>query len=151
MLPICKRCLLVAGVLTLNYNTGEKETVDLSKATITGYDKTKVGEQTLKITYQNFETELKVSVKAKPQNNNDDNNIPTPINEISDYKNVKVWSYNSVIFIESVFDCQYKIIDLNGRIIKTSTTKSTREEINNLKSGIYIILINNKSYKVAIR
>ncbi len=139
------------GVLTLNYNTGEKETVDLSKATITGYDKTKVGEQTLKITYQNFETELKVSVKAKPQNNNDDNNIPTPINEISDYKNVKVWSYNSVIFIESVFDCQYKIIDLNGRIIKTSTTKSTHEEINNLKSGIYIVLINNKSYKVAIR
>ncbi|MBQ3657991.1 MAG: BspA family leucine-rich repeat surface protein [Bacteroidales bacterium] len=143
------------GVLTVNFNTGEKETADLSKATITGYDKTKVGEQTLKITFQGFETELKVTVKAKPQDNNDDNNddnnTPTPVHDIADYKNVKVWSYNSVIFIESVFDCQYRIIDLNGRIIKTSTTKSTREEINNLKSGIYIVLINNKSYKVAIR
>ncbi|MBR2887457.1 MAG: BspA family leucine-rich repeat surface protein, partial [Bacteroidales bacterium] len=94
------------GILSLVYNTGFKESIDLSKATITGYDKNKVGEQTLKIAYEGFETELKVTVKA---------NQPTPVSSVADSPSIKVWSFNSTIYIETLPDSQYKIIDLQGR------------------------------------
>ncbi len=133
------------GILSLNYNTGFKESIDLSKATITGYDKNKVGEQTLKIAYEGFETELKVTVKEKEKEN-----PPTPVSSTPDIQSdIKVWSSSSTIFIESAPDTKYTIIDLNGRTIKSATTKSTKEEINLPKSGVLIVLIGNTAYKVA--
>ncbi|MBP5503571.1 MAG: hypothetical protein J6Y24_12360, partial [Bacteroidales bacterium] len=62
---------------------------------------------------------------------------------------IKVWSSNSTIFIESAPDTKYTIIDLNGRTIKSATTKSTKEEININKTGVLIVLIGNTAYKVA--
>jgi len=129
------------GILSLVYNTGFKESIDLSKATITGYDKNKVGEQTLKIAYEGFETELKVTVKA---------NQPTPVSSVADSPNIKVWSFNSTIYIASTPDSQYKIIDLQGRTIKSATTKSSYEEVNINNSGIYVVIINGKSFKVSL-
>ncbi len=133
------------GILSLVYNTGFKESIDLSKATITGYDKNKVGEQTLKIAYEGFETELKVTVKEKEKEN-----PPTPVSSTPDTQSdIKVWSSNSTIFIESAPDTKYTIIDLNGRTLKSATTKSTKEEIKINKSGVLIVLIGNTAYKVA--
>ncbi len=129
------------GILSLVYNTGFKESIDLSKATITGYDKNKVGEQTLKIAYEGFETELKVTVKA---------NQPTPVSSVADSPSIKVWSFNNTIYIETLPDSQYKIIDLQGRAIKSATTKSSYEEVNINNSGIYVVIINGKSYKVSL-
>ena len=129
------------GILSLVYNTGFKESIDLSKATITGYDKNKVGEQTLKIAYEGFETELKVTVKA---------NQPTPISSVADSPSIKVWSFNSTIYLETLPDTKYKIIDLNGRTIKSATTKSTKEEVNLPKSGVFVVVINGKSFKIAL-
>ena len=140
------------GILTLTYNTGDKETVNLSEATITGYDKTKVGEQTLKIEYQGVENSLLVTVEAKEQNNNNGNNDnpPTPVSSVDSTPGVKVWSSNRSIFIESAPDTKYTIIDLNGRIIKSSTTKSTREHIKINKSGIVVVIINSESFKISL-
>ncbi len=82
-----------------------------------------------------------------PQPENNDN-PSTPISSISE-NNIKVWSYNHTIYIENApADTKYTIIDLNGRIITTSTTKSTREEINTNKSGILILNIGNQSFKI---
>ena len=64
--------------------------------------------------------------------------------------NTKVWSFNSTIYIESTPDAKYNIIDLNGRIIKSSTTKSTHEEIQISKSGVFVVIINNKGFKVSL-
>ena len=147
------------GKLTLTYNTGDKETVNLSEATITGYDKTKVGEQTLKVEYQGVETSLLVAVKAKEQQNNNDNNNnnngnndnpPTPVSSVDNTPSVKVWSYAHTIYIASAPDSQYKIVDLQGRTIATSTTTSSLEQININKSGILVVIINGKSYKVSL-
>ena len=129
------------GFLSLVYNTGIKESIDLSKATITGYDKNKVGEQTLKIAYEGFETELKVTVKA---------NQPTPVSSVADSPSIKVWSFNNTIYIETLPDTKYTIIDLNGRTIKSATTTSTKEEVNLPKSGVFVVVINNKSFKIAL-
>ena len=134
------------GILSLVYNTGFKESIDLSKATITGYDKNKVGEQTLKIAYEGFKTELKVTVKEKEKEN-----PPTPVSSTPDIQSdIKVWSSNSTIFIESAPDTKYTIIDLNGRTIKSATTKSTKEEILINKSGVFVVVINNQSFKITL-
>ena len=122
------------GTLTLTYNNGETETINLSDATISGYDKTKIGEQTLKIEYQGVETTLTTPVSFIPDTQTD----------------VKVWSYNSTIYLETLPDTKYTIIDLNGRVIKSASTKSSHEEISIAKSGVYIVLVNGESYKVSI-
>ncbi|MDD8048393.1 MAG: bacterial Ig-like domain-containing protein [Thomasclavelia sp.] len=53
-----------AGKITASYNDGTTEVVDLANATITGYDKTKAGTQTLTVTYKGKTTTLNVTVKA---------------------------------------------------------------------------------------
>ena len=128
------------GVLTIKYNNNLAEAIDLSKAEITGFDKTKFGEQTLKVTYNGLSTELKVTVKE---------NVPTPVSEIIPNNDVKIWSYDGVIYIESDHSgIAYKIVDLSGRVLKTSTTKSSKEEIRINSNGIVIVLLKGKSYKV---
>ncbi|MBR2887039.1 MAG: BspA family leucine-rich repeat surface protein, partial [Bacteroidales bacterium] len=122
------------GIITLTYNNGDKETINLSDATISGYDKTKIGEQTLKVEYQGVETTL-----------------TTPVSFIPDTQpDAKVWSFNSTIYIENALDTKYTIIDLNGRTIKSATTTSTKEEVNLPKSGVFVVVINGKSFKIAL-
>lgn len=129
------------GVITLTYHNGDKGKINLSDATISGFDKTKIGEQTLKVEYNGLETTLTVTVTT-----------PTPVSDISDKEfGIKVWSANSSIFIESAPDAKYKIIDLNGRILTTSTTKSSKEEIHINKQGVYVVVINGESFKVAVQ
>ncbi len=122
------------GTLTLTYNNGETENINLSNAKITGFDKTKIGEQTLKVEYQGVETTLTTPVSFIPDTQTD----------------VIVWSFNSTIYLETLPDTKYTIIDLNGRTIKSATTKSSHEEISITKSGVYIVLVNGESYKVSI-
>lgn len=128
------------GKLTVKYTDNSTEIINLSAATITGYNKTKPGVQTLKIEYQGVETTLQVIVKSK---------MPTPVSDISNNQNdINVWCFNHTIFIENAPDTEYKIIDTNGRVITTSTTKSSKEEIKINKSGVLIVLIGNTAYKV---
>lgn len=55
---------LDGGIVSVNYNNGNIETIDLSKAEISGFDKTKSGEQTLTVKYLGKETAFKVSVMS---------------------------------------------------------------------------------------
>ncbi|MBR2886690.1 MAG: hypothetical protein IKB95_00555, partial [Bacteroidales bacterium] len=81
----------------------------------------------------------------------DPQNPSTPVSSVDNNgSNVKVWSYARTIYIASTPDSQYKIIDLQGRTIKSATTKSSYEEVNINNSGIYVVIINGKSYKVSL-
>lgn len=62
--------------------------------------------------------------------------------------NTKVWSFNRTVFIESQPRTKYTIIDMNGRILKSSVTKSSRDEIQINQSGIVVLHINGTSYKL---
>ena len=76
----------------------------------------------------------------------------TPVAEINtDSNTTKVWAYNHTVYIETAPDTKYKIIDLQGRVLTTSTTKSSHEEIQISHSGIVIVLAGNKSFKVSVR
>ncbi|MBP5681872.1 MAG: CotH kinase family protein [Bacteroidales bacterium] len=76
--------------------------------------------------------------------------ILTPISEISHNNDTKVWSYGKTIFIEAQPKTDYQIFDINGRILKTAVTSSDHDEVSlsHNVGGIAIVRIANKSYKV---
>ncbi|MDD6001846.1 MAG: MBG domain-containing protein, partial [Bacteroidales bacterium] len=89
--------------------------------------------------------------KATPNPEPDPQNPSTPVSSVDNNgNNVKVWSYAHTIYIASTPDSQYKIIDLQGRTIKSATTKSSYEEVTINTSGVYVVIINGKSYKVSL-
>ena len=89
--------------------------------------------------------------EPQPEPEPDPQNPSTPVSSIDNGgNNVKVWSYARTIYIASAPDSQYKIIDLQGRTIATSTTKSTYEQININKEGVYVVIINGKTFKLSL-
>jgi len=75
--------------------------------------------------------------------------ITTPVAEAAPAGNIRVWSSNRTIFIESPAGTEYRIIDLGGRVVKTGTTRTTRDEITlSHAAGIVIVNINNNNYKI---
>lgn len=124
------------GKLTVTYNNGEKTTEEINySSTISGFDKNKLGEQTLRLIYQGCETSFTTPVSDNPST------TPT----------TKVWSFSKQIFIESIPGSQYKIIDLNGRTITTSKTKSSKDVINLNNPGVYVVIVNGESFKVSLQ
>lgn len=75
--------------------------------------------------------------------------IPTSIFS-EDKPDKKVWAYNKTIYIANAPDEKYTIIDTYGRMITTNTTNSNKEEVTIQKTGIYLVILNNKTHKVFI-
>ncbi len=89
--------------------------------------------------------------EPEPQPQPEPGNPSTPVSSIDNGgNNVKVWSFARTIYIASTPDSQYKIIDLQGRTIATSTTKSSHEQININKEGVYVVIINGKTFKLSL-
>ena len=88
--------------------------------------------------------------EIEPIDLNDDGDIKTPVSEINPAKSdVKVWSYDKTIIIESAPNTAYRIIDAAGRVLKNDITNSTRDEIRlGNTSGIVIVIINGKTFKI---
>lgn len=59
---------LYGGKLAVNYKGIEPEIFDLSKATVTGFDNTKIGKQTLTVSYLDYTTTFEVEILELPQN-----------------------------------------------------------------------------------
>ena len=139
---------LAGGKLVITFNDNTTQTIDLSEANVSGFDSQNVSEQTLTVKYNELTNTFSVTVK----DDNQSENPPTPVSDIlGNQDNIKVWSCNNTIYIESAPDTKYKIIDLYGRSITTSTTKSTKEEITVNTHSIVIVVINGKSYKVYVK
>ena len=80
------------------------------------------------------------------------NNLTTPVAQVANKdNNIKVWSNHRSIFIETLPNTKYTIIDNNGRLITASTTKSTHEEIGVNYNGMLIVIINGSSFKVYVK
>ena len=76
--------------------------------------------------------------------------VETPVSEIIPDENIKVWSFDKTVFIEAEAGTKYNIIDINGRLLRSSVTNSNREEVvlNKKADGIIIVKISNKSFKI---
>ncbi len=74
----------------------------------------------------------------------------TPVSSISTASTISVWAASHTIFISNApIGTEYKIIDIQGRLIKSAKTKSTREEICINKNGVVVVVISGKAFKVA--
>lgn len=140
------------GELSVKYNDESTEKVKLSSAQISGYDASKLGEQTLTVEYLGLKTEFKVTVSEKKEDNpNDPNNDPTPVSEIS-ANSIKIWSSDKTIIVENAnANTEIRIADMSGRLVKTIKATADRMEIPMLKSGIYIVKTGAKTQKVMIQ
>ena len=76
--------------------------------------------------------------------------ITTPVSELpAQASNVKVWSYEKTIYIQAAPMTDYRIIDATGRVLRSATTQTDRDEIRlGNHSGIVIVIINHKTYKI---
>ena len=93
----------------------------------------------------------KIGVDKVPSFTEGSSNNQTPVTAVAKESDIKVWSFNRTIYIENApADTKYEIVDLNGRIITTSKTKSTKEEIKINNTGVLIVKIGNIIYKVLI-
>lgn len=93
----------------------------------------------------------RIDKSGEPGYFTDKNATLTPIAETpKTADHVNVWSSSHTIYINAPTDTKYIIIDTNGRLITTSTTKSSHEEIKINKSGILIVIIDNQSFKLAL-
>ena len=131
---------------------------DLIKYTFSRTEGENVGEYTITVKGDEKQGNYVVSFVdatltiTQPEPDPDPQNPSTPVSEITPNSGIKVWSYDGAIYIENAPDTKYKIIDLNGRTITTSTTKSDREEVvvPNRNNSIAIVIINGKSFKLKI-
>ena len=63
--------------------------------------------------------------------------------------NVRVWSTNSSIVIENAaVNTKYAVTDVNGRVLKSSKTNSSMQEIRLGNRGNFIVIVGDKTYKV---
>ena len=90
------------------------------------------------------------SVIDLADNPDDPSDITTPTSELANpAANVKVWSYDKTIFITAQPGTDYRIVDANGRTLRTATTQTDRDEVRlGSHSGIAVVIINGKTFKV---
>ena len=132
------------GALTVYYSNFSSETIPLDddRITISGFDATKTGAQTITVEYKGFTTEYYVYVYDK-------NNEPVAVETIAADK-VKIWSADKTVYVEHA-NGNIVIADLSGRIVKTIVPACDRTEIPLSKSGVYIVRTMGKTQKVSVR
>ena len=136
------------GEITVKYINGDKEIVELSKTEISGYDRNKVGTQTLTVSYLGMETTFEIVVKDKEENTD---NPSTPVSSITPASSVKIWSYNNTLYVEANSGTSFRLVDLNGRTILKSTTKSSHEEFAIGRKGVFIVKTGDTTQKIIIQ
>ncbi len=103
----------------------------------------------IKVVFIDKETASVIDDPTVNPSENENGDITTPTSEIQPTANVKVWSYDKTIFIQSRPGTDYCIIDANGRTLCTATTQTDRDEIRlGSRSGIAIVIIKGKTFKV---
>ena len=133
-------------VVSANYDNGSVETLT-SGYEVTGFDSSTEGEKTITVTYGEFSATFVIKVSAPAEEEEEE---ITPVSTVSPSENVKVWAYKRVIYIDNALDANFKIIDLSGRIVKQDKAHSTRCEIHLGKSGVFVVVVAGRSFKVVL-
>ena len=104
----------------------------------------------IKVVFIDKETASVIDDPTVNPSENEDGDITTPTSEIQPTANVKVWSYDKTIYIQARPGTDYRIIDANGRLLRTATTQTDRDEIHlsGKADGIVIVNIGGKSFKI---
>lgn len=73
---------VVGGQITLHYNNGTSQTIDMRRSMITGFDNSIVGPQTLTVTYQGKTTTYDIVIEAAYIKGDINNNGETDLNDV---------------------------------------------------------------------
>ena len=96
-------------------------------------------------TFYAFESCKLYKVNAKPAEKIDG---LAPVAKLNN--NVRVWSTNNSIVIENAAaNTKYAVTDINGRVLKSSRTNSSMQEIHLNGRGNFIVIVGDKTYKIA--
>lgn len=142
---------LSEGEITVKYDNGDEEIVELSAAKISCYDRNKLGKQTVTAEYLGLLTVFEVEVQQpevieKPENTD----VETAVGDLAANSSVKIWSFDKTIFVKNA-NSEITIADMSGHIVKNIKPINTKTEISINKSGIYIVKIGVKTQKIVIR
>ncbi len=142
---------LSGGEITVLFDNGDNTIVNLSEAEITGYDRNKVGTQTLTVSYLGMETTFEIVVKDKENGSEDidPDNPSTAVSEISN-TNIRIWSFGSTVYVENATSDIY-IVNLSGSLITKRTPESSRMEICLNNKGVYIVKTGDTTQKIIIQ
>jgi len=74
--------------------------------------------------------------------------VITPIQNVKSANGVVVYSNNSGITINNAIGQSYKIVDITGILISEGVCNSSEQAVQINKSGIFIVKVGNKAFKV---
>lgn len=117
---------LVGGFLTLTYDNGDTEDIDMTKATVSGFNNTKVGTQTVTLTYGGVSTTLSVTVKAKTVTSIEIISNPAIVQYLAgDQFTTNGLAVNAKYDNGSIVDVTSKVVVTNPTISITDSTKTS--------------------------
>ena len=138
---------LGGGVITVKYNNGTSEEIDIAKAEVWGYDTNKAGRQTIMVRYLGLETSYNVDVKAKQvvsieitknpkidyiqgENLSLDGGMIGVTYDYKAYEEIALSSANISGYDPNKIGEQFVIVEYEGRQTKFTVTVSEKKEDN---------------------
>ena len=130
---------ITGAKISVTFNDGSVEEIDLTNEMLSGFDNTLVAEQDITVTYLTFTTTIHVTVNEK-----------TAISDIATDA-TSIYAFGHTIVVETTLTGDIIVNDVNGRIVAKSQSNGDRTEIYVPKVGVYAVRIGTVSQKVVVR
>ena len=117
---------LTGGKLTLSYNNDTTQEIDLSKATVTGFNNKKVGAQLLTVYYQGFTTTFTVNITQKSVSSIVVSTLPDTLVYLEEKDALDVTGGKITVFYNNSTE---EIIDLESSMVSGFNSKSVGNQI----------------------
>ncbi|MBR4498302.1 MAG: bacterial Ig-like domain-containing protein, partial [Bacteroidales bacterium] len=130
---------ITGAKISVTFNDGSVEEIDLTNEMLSGFDNTLVAEQDITVTYLTFTTTIHVTVNEK-----------TAVSDIATDA-TSIYAYGHTIVVETTLTGDIIVNDVNGRIVAKSQSNGDRTEIYVPKVGVYAVRIGTVSQKVVVR
>ncbi|MBP5723346.1 MAG: bacterial Ig-like domain-containing protein, partial [Bacteroidales bacterium] len=130
---------ITGAKISVTFNDGSVEEIDLTNEMLSGFDNTLVAEQDITVTYLTFTTTIHVTVNEK-----------TAVSDIAT-DDTSIYAFGHTIVVETTLTGDIIVNDVNGRIVAKSQSNGDRTEIYVPKVGVYAVRIGTVSQKVVVR
>ena len=132
---------ITGAKISVTFNDGSVEEIDLTNEMLSGFDNTLVAEQDITVTYLTFTTTIRVTVNEK-----------TAVSDIAtDATSIYAYGHTIVVETASFIGKDIMVYDINGRIVAKVSASNERTEINVPRTGVYGVRIETVSATVMIR
>lgn len=117
---------LTGGKLTLSYNNDTTKEINLSDATVTGFNNKKVGEQTLTVYYQGFTTTFTVNITKKSVSSIVVSTLPDTLVYLEEKDVLNVAGGKITVFYNNGTE---EIIDLESSMVSGFNSKTVGNQV----------------------